>query len=195
MWDQRYTTETYIYGTDPNRFLSDNVGTLPKGKVLCLAEGEGRNAVYLAKQGYQVTAVDSSTVGLEKANRLAAKHQVEIKTQVADLAEYDLGVEQWDAIVAIFAHLPPQLRASVHQRSVIALKTHGVFLLEAYTPDQLNFKTGGPPNIESLMTAQVLEKELTGLRFEHLEHLVRDVIEGVGHTGQGAVVQLIGRKS
>jgi len=194
MWDQRYATEEFAYGTEPNDFLHENVGDLPSGKILCLAEGEGRNAVWLAQQGYDVTAVDSSKVGLGKAEKLAATLGVSIMTHHADLADYDIGSEQWDGIVSIFCHLPAPLRKSVHQRCVAGLKADGVLLLEAYTPDQLNYKTGGPPSAEMMMDSQLLESELGQLTFSMLEEKVRDIHEGSFHHGEGAVVQLIAKK-
>ena len=102
MWDQRYSTEEFAYGTKPNEFLEANVSHLPKGRVLSLAEGEGRNAVFLAKQGYEVTAVDSSLVGLNKAQKFAADEGVIIDFVHADLAEFDLGQNKWDGIISIF---------------------------------------------------------------------------------------------
>jgi len=194
MWDERYTSETYVYGTEPNRFLAENTQRLPKGKVLCLAEGEGRNAVHLARAGYQVTAVDASEVGRAKALKLAEKHKVTIDYQLADLACFDLGIEQWDGIVSIFCHLPPALRQSVHQRLVRALKSNGVLLLEAYTPNQLKLGTGGPKEANMMMSVESLEKELKPLHFRHLLELQRDVMEGSAHTGPGAVVQAIAIK-
>lgn len=189
-WDERYGVDHYVYGKHPNAFLESRANLLPTGRVLCLAEGEGRNAVYLAKLGHEVTAIDASAIGLEKAQKLAAANDVEINTQVANLAEYDLGHEKWDTIVAIFAHLPPALRKEVHAACVAALKPGGHFILEAYTPKQLNYKTGGPPAAEMMMTSVLLNEELKGLEFTLNEEKVREVVEGVGHIGEGAVVQV-----
>src|SRR5690554_6588810 len=116
MWNDRYNNEHYIYGTEPNRFLAEHYSSIPKGDVLCWAEGEGRNAVFLAEQGYQVTAVDLSDVGLAKAQRLAEARGVTITCVQADLAEFVLGENRWDGIVSIFAHLPPAVRQNLHQR-------------------------------------------------------------------------------
>jgi ubiquinone/menaquinone biosynthesis C-methylase UbiE len=194
MWDQRYSADEYIYGKDPNEFLANAASNLPKGKILCIAEGEGRNAVYLATHGYEVVAVDSSAVGLEKARKLAQERGVSIETIVADLAEFDIQPDSWDGIVSIFAHLPPATRKQLHTKVVSGLRPGGVLILEAYRPDQLKYKTGGPPNEEFMMTLQSLEEELSGLSFEYAAELDRDVVEGQFHTGKGAVVQLIGRK-
>ena len=192
MWNQRYNTDAYVYGTEPNEFLKQQVDKLPQGKILCLADGEGRNSVYLATLGYDVTAVDSSEVGLAKAQKLAAEKGVTITTQVADLADYDLGQGQWQGIVSIFCHLPPPLRKQVHGNINAALADDGVFLLEAYTPEQLQHGTGGPPNAAMMMTAAELPTELAGLNIDSCNELEREVLEGEGHSGTGAVVQLIG---
>lgn len=194
MWDKRYSTEEYVYGTRPNDFLAAHVGEIPEGDVLCLAEGEGRNAVFLAEQGYRVTAVDQSGVGLEKARRLAESRGVTIRTIEADLVNFDLGENQWDGIVSIFCHLPSADRQRLHQRIPAALKSKGVFLLESYTPRQLEFGTGGPPATDLLVGANDLRNELQGLDFRHLEEVEREVIEGSLHTGRASVVQAIAIK-
>ncbi len=194
MWDERYSSEEYIYGKDPNEFLANAVGKIPKGKVLCVAEGEGRNAVFLAEHGYEVVAVDSSAVGLEKARKLAEERGVSIQTIVCDLAHFDIEPESWDGVVSIFAHVPPQVRKELHKKIVNGLRSGGVLILESYRPDQLKYKTGGPPSAEFMMTLEGLEQELKGLNFDYGVELDRDVVEGKFHTGKGAVVQIIGVK-
>ncbi|GHD57127.1 class I SAM-dependent methyltransferase [Jeongeupia chitinilytica] len=194
MWDERYSTDDYAYGTAPNTFLADNVGALPKGRVLSLAEGEGRNAVFLATQGYVVTAVDASRVGLEKAGRLASANGVDMERVHADLAAFELGDTYWDGIVSIFCPLPSQLRKALHRKVVGALKPGGVLLLEAYTPAQLQHGTGGGSSADTMVTAAMLRDELAGLDFRILRELEREVIEGRYHTGLGAVVQAIAVK-
>ncbi len=191
MWNERYSTDDYVYGTEPNEFLLAHFHIIPMGKVLCPGEGEGRNAVFLARQGYQVTAVDSSKVGREKALRLAERHGVAINYIHADLADFDAGENQWDGIISIFCHLQPQVRHHVYQQIPTALKRGGVFLLEAYTPAQLKFGTGGPPDEAMLMTADKLRKELSGIDFEMLHEIERDVVEGTLHTGHAAVLQAV----
>lgn len=193
MWNEIYSAEEYVYGKEPNVFLRDNYASIPRGRVLCLAEGEGRNAVYLAGLGYQVTAVDASKMGLIKAERLALEKGVEIEIVHADLATFDLGEQHWDGVVSIFCHLPPSVRKIVHQGAEKGLKRNGVLLLEAYTPRQLENKTGGPPVAELMVSKSVLQAELPGLVFNHLEELERDVTEGSKHIGIGSVVQAIGR--
>ena len=194
MWDQRYNNETYAYGTEPNDFLTSMYNKLPTGKILCLAEGEGRNAVWLAEQGNEVTAIDASDFGLQKADKLAKEQGVGITTVHADLADYDIGTQQWDAIISIFCHLPPALRQDVHRRCVKGLRSNGMLLLEAYTPLQLEYKTGGPPVAEMMMDAPSLSSELSGLEFLHLHECVREIHEGEFHNGPGAVVQVLAKK-
>ncbi|MEG4281384.1 class I SAM-dependent methyltransferase [Microcoleus sp. MON1_C1] len=194
MWDERYSVEEYAYGTSPNKFLEANVSSIPKGKVLSLAEGEGRNAVFLAKQGYSVTAVDASLVGLNKARKLAEDNGVIVEFIHTDLAEYDLGENKWDGIVSIFCPLPSSIRKQLHKKVEVALKQNGVFLLEAYTPDQLKYGTGGGNSVDVMQSKESLSLELAGLKFKHLIELERDVVEGIYHTGIGAVVQAIASK-
>ncbi len=195
MWDDRYGNQGYYYGSQPNDFLKEHLDSIPKGgRVLCIAEGEGRNAVYLAGLGYLVTAVDGSAVGLAKLSALATERGVSVDSVCADLADYDMGTQKWDAIISIWCHLPQPLRADVHRRVAIGLRPGGCFLLEAYTPKQLEYKTGGPPDVALLMTLSALKDELAGLRLEHAMETLRNVQEGRGHTGQSSVVQIIARK-
>lgn len=194
MWDRRYAGEGYAYGTEPNAFLVSLADRLPVGKVLCLGEGEGRNATWLAGRGHEVTAVDGSAVGLRKARALAGERGVEITTVHADLADYEIAPDSWDAIVSIFCHMPSELTRRVHRRCVKGLRRGGVMLLEAYTPEQLELKTGGPPTADMMMDARSLSAELDGLELLHLEECVREVHEGAFHDGRGAVVQVFATK-
>ena len=191
MWDERYATDEYLYGTEANTFLTSVIDRIPPGRVLCLAEGEGRNAVWLAEQGRSVTAVDASPVGLDKARQLAAARGVYIDAVVADLADYPIPADHWDAIVSIFCHIRPDLRLDLHRRSVRGLRPGGVFVLEAYTPAPLRHRTGGPPNEAMLMTLAGLRQELAGLDFVHAVECEREVVEGRLHHGLGAVVQVV----
>lgn len=194
MWDERYNTENYAYGIQPNDFLAGNASFIPKGKILSLAEGEGRNAVFLAEQGYSVTAVDSSLIGLDKGRRLAEKSQVDVEFIHADLADYDLGTEKWDGIVSIFCPLPPEIRRSLYKKVQRGLKISGIFLLEAYRSEQAGKDTGGGSSVEVMQTAKSLHEELPLLHFNKLSELERNVVEGLYHTGIGAVVQAIATK-
>jgi 2-polyprenyl-3-methyl-5-hydroxy-6-metoxy-1,4-benzoquinol methylase len=193
MWDETYATDTYVYGEQANQFLQDHAHHLPKGKVICLAEGEGRNAVFLAKMGYSVTAVDLSKVGLEKAQKLAEKHHVKIDFIHGDLSTFELGKCQWDAVVSIFCHLPESVRQSLHSRIITSLKPNGVYLVEGYTPEQLRYHTGGPSKSDMMLSKAILTSELSALDFIHLQELERKVIEGTKHTGLAHVVQAIAK--
>jgi len=194
-WDSRYAEPGWAFGTAPNDFLREHALHLaPGGRVLCLAEGEGRNAVWLAGRGFDVTGVDQSSVGLVKAQGLARERGVRITTIVADLAEFDLGRAAWDGIVSIFAHVPPEVRRALHARIGAALRPGGVLLLEAYTPAQAARGTGGPQRAERFMTLADLRGELTDLAFVHAAELEREVIEGRYHTGRASVVQVIARR-
>ncbi len=194
MWDEKYSVEEYVYGKKPNEFLLEMSERLKKGSVLCLAEGEGRNAVHLARQGFTVTAVDSSRVGLAKAEKLAQESGVTIEAVTADLAGYTIEEGAWDSIISISCHMHQDLRRRLHGDVVAGLKDGGTFLLEAYTPKQLELKTGGPASAEYLMELATLKEELDGLEVIHGQELLRDVVEGTGHTGKGSVVQVLARK-
>lgn len=196
MWNERYAEPGFAYGTSPNDFLAEQAERcLPAGgAVLSLAEGEGRNAVFLAERGFRVTGVDASAVGLEKARRLAEERGVELETIVADLASFDLGIQRWDGIVSIWCHTPRDVRARLHRGVVEALRPGGVFLLEAYTPKQLEYKTGGPPVRELLMTLPEVREELAGLELVEARETVREVHEGAYHNGTSAVLQVIARR-
>ena len=194
-WDEKYGAPGHYYGTEPNDFLREHHAVIPAGgRVLCLAEGEGRNAVFLAQQGFEVVAVDQSPVGLRKAQTLAAERGVTISTVVADLTDYRIAPGHWDGIVSIWCHLPKPLRADVHRRVVAGLKLGGAFLLEAYTPAQLNYGTGGPKSIDLLPTLAELRIELDGLDFVHALERERKVHEGQGHSGLSAVVDIVAVK-
>jgi SAM-dependent methyltransferase len=193
-WDDRYAAEEYAYGESPNAFVAEMAMYIPDGPVLCLAEGEGRNAVYIAKSGHRVTAVDQSAMGLNKALRLAEANGAVIETIHADLEDYQIMPGAWAGIVATFAHLPPSLRRKVHAAVVQGLKPDGVFILEAYTPAQLALGTGGPKVPELLMTLDSLRDELAGLEFIVTREIERDVTEGTFHQGRGAVVQILARR-
>lgn len=195
-WDERYGAGGYYYGTEPNDFLKAQAPRLrPGGRVLCLAEGEGRNAVFLAQAGHRVVAVDQSQVGLAKAERLAVERGTTLECVVADLAHFAIEPGAWDAVVAIWCHLPRPLRARVHAAAVRGLREGGLFLLEAYVPAQLRFGTGGPSSADLLPTLEQLRSELAGLELLHAVELEREVREGRGHHGHSAVVQVLGRKA
>lgn len=192
-WESRYSRDDYVYGTEPNDFLVEAVANRAPGRVLCLADGEGRNGVHLATLGHTVTSVDLTKAGMDKAAQLANAKGAELTTVVADLTDYDLGEARWDLIVSIFAHMPPDGRRKLHSRIAKALAPDGVFVLEAYTPDQIGRGTGGPPVPELTMTLDGLRSELQGLVITSGQEMIRPVVEGPGHTGDGAVVQVIAK--
>lgn len=193
-WDERYSEPGFAYGTDPNEFLSSVVDKIPLGKILSLAEGEGRNAVYLASLGYQVTGVDGSEVGLRKAEELANERGVIITTLPADLGSFEIEPEQWDGIIACYCHLPSAIRIPLHRAAVRGLKPGGVFVLEAFSKEQLAYGSGGPQSLDMLMSLNELKQELAGLEFVHAVRIEREVREGSRHTGLASVVQILGVK-
>lgn len=194
-WDERYASADYVYGTEPNDFLREQAHHItPGGRVLCIADGEGRNGVYLARLGYDVTSVDASRVGLEKAAALAASHSVSITAVHADLADFDFGIEQWDAVVSIFCHLPPELRSRVHAAIPASLRRNGVVILEAYTVDQLSHRTGGPPVPELMMSENQLRHDFAPLHVISCGECTRMIHEGALHNGMSATVQLVAQR-
>ena len=196
-WNERYAEAEYAYGTEANDFLQAEYRAIPVGRVLCLAEGEGRNAVFLAKQGYFVTAVDQSSAGLAKAKRLGLDNDVNIDAVEMDLQEYNIEPNAWDGIVSIFAHLAPALRKRLHREIVRGLKPGGVLILEAYTEKQLETAgVGGPPADQRamFMSLSELKQELEGLDFIIAREAERTLDEGKYHQGPGAIVQIVAKK-
>ncbi|MEG3766528.1 class I SAM-dependent methyltransferase [Alteromonas sp. 14N.309.X.WAT.G.H12] len=193
MWDERYADKEYVYGTEPNTFLAKHADKL-NGPVLSIAEGEGRNAVFLATGGLDVLGVDGSEVGLQKAQQLAQSKGVNIHTEVADLAEFTPKENHYGAIISISAHLPPAIRQRLYPLLERSLKPGGILLLEAYSEDQLGKETGGPNNIDMLMSKQKIENEFPNLHPLLLQELDREIHEGKFHTGIASVVQFIGQK-
>ena len=194
-WDERYSESGFVYGTEPNEFLALVADQIPRGPVLSVGEGEGRNAIFLARLGHEVVAVDQSDVGLAKLRQRADELGVHIETQQADLGGYAIEPGAWAGIVSIFCHLPPSIRVPLHAAIVRGLRPGGVFVLEAYTPQQLGRGTGGPPSLELLVSLADLERELAGLEFLHAAELEREVREGAYHTGLASVVQVVARRA
>ncbi len=193
-WNARYSEPGYIYGTAPNAFLQSVFHMIPHGAVLCLGDGEGRNGVFLAEHCYTVTSVDYSEVGLRKAQSLAASRGVQIHTVLCDLLNFTIEPNSWYGIVSIFCHLPPELRKTVHAQAAAGLKPNGVFILEAYSPKQLQYGTGGPKQEELLMALDDVKHELDSLHFDIAHEIEREVIEGKYHTGKASVIQILARK-
>ncbi|MFO1003223.1 MAG: class I SAM-dependent methyltransferase [Planctomycetaceae bacterium] len=194
MWNDRYRGETFAYGTEPNTFLVEH-SKLLKGPVLSLAEGEGRNAVYLASQGLDVLGVDAAEVGLAKAHQLAEAKGVSIRTEVVDLASYVPLANSFGSVVSISAHLPTLVRQRLYPLLELCLKPGGIILLEAYAKSQLSRSTGGPKDPDMLLTVEDLRAEFSNCELLLCQEVERDVVEGEYHTGLASVVQFIGRKT
>ena len=193
MWNQRYAHDEFAYGTEPNSFLVQNANILI-GPVLCLAEGEGRNAVFLTSLGLEVTGVDGSDVGLAKAQKLAASRGLAIRTEVADLATYEPPENFYGSVVSISAHLPSNIRKRLHRLVERCLKPGGIMLLEAYTKAQVARNTGGPKDPDMLMARVDIEKEFPNCEPIFSQEIEREVVESKFHTGLASVVQFIARK-
>ncbi|KAI9202011.1 SAM domain-containing protein [Polychytrium aggregatum] len=197
-WDERFQPNAgFAYGRAPNDFLVEAARRLkPNSKILSLAEGEGRNAIYLAQQGHSVHCVDFSRVGLAKTDEWAQQLGLSslITTEFGDLAIYNLGEGEWDAIVSIWCHLPADIRKRVHHDAERALKPQGVVILEAYTPNNIGRGTGGPREPEMCMDTATLRGDFAGLSIEYLEEKEREIVEGGYHSGLSATVQLIARR-
>ena len=195
MWDERFAGERYVYGTRPNAWLASVAGRLRSGsRILSLGEGEGRNAVWLAQQGHRVEAVDGSAVGLAKAQRLAAERGVALATTVADLAAYRPEPKSWDAVILIFLHLPPPLRVAVHAGAEAALVPGGRLIVEAFTPRQLAFSSGGPRQAELLYEVATLRADFPVITWEELREEEIELDEGPLHRGRAAVVRGLGHR-
>ena len=194
-WNEKYQGPDYFYGTEPNDFLRAQAVHWPTPKkILCIAEGEGRNAAFLASLGHTVKAIDSSSVARDKALALAKSRDLTIDYELVDLNKFDFGQETWDVVVSIFCHLPNKLRQQVHQGVEAGLVKDGIFLLEAYTPEQLNFGTGGPKDLNLLYSLDDLNNDFKQIVWQEQQQIIRIINEGVGHSGQSSVVQLVGSK-
>jgi SAM-dependent methyltransferase len=192
-WNRRYSVDKYIYGTEPNSFLAEHAEKLT-GPVLSLAEGEGRNAVFLASLGLQVHGVDGSEVGLAKAQALARSRGLTIQTEVVDLAEFEPAPDFYGSVISISAHLPGAIRNKLYPLVERCLRPGGILLLEAFSENQLPRDTGGPKDPDMLMTSEKIEGEFPNLEAVLLRELEREVHEGFYHEGIASVVQFIGLK-
>jgi 2-polyprenyl-3-methyl-5-hydroxy-6-metoxy-1,4-benzoquinol methylase len=194
-WDERYAAKEYIYGTKPNAFLVAQIEEInPVGKILFPCEGEGRNAVFAALNGWSVEAFDYSESGRDKALQLANEHQVEIDYQLADATLFDFGIEKYDVVAFIFAHFPKDLRIALHHKAIQSLKKGGYIILEAFNPMQINNNSGGPKDVSMLYTEEILLEDFKKLKMLTLttEQLILD--EGAYHQGIADVVRMVARK-
>ncbi|MFA6229644.1 MAG: class I SAM-dependent methyltransferase [Rhodanobacter sp.] len=195
-WDERYSAEGFLFGTAPNAFLASQRRRLPtRGRALAVADGEGRNGVWLAEQGLDMLAVDASTVGLAKGQRWAAERGVTLRQELADLAHWEFGVDRLDVIAAIFIQLAaPALRERLFAGMQSALKPGGLLLIQGYRPEQLALGTGGPSELANLYTEQLLRGAFNDLAIEHLAVHDAEIHEGLGHDGMSALIDLVARK-
>jgi len=203
-WDERFATEEYVYGKEPNTFLKEFFeahSDLFQNPVLMLGDGEGRNGVYLATQGLDVTSLDFSAKGLEKAKKLAQEKNVNINTVLADVNLFDFGKEKWGTIVIIYLHLPKAERLRLYEKIKEALLPNGLFFVEVFSQEQIKYNSGGPRDINLLYNKEELEEEFSKsnskYRFEiiHSEEKIVILHEGRFHEGEGSVVRFVCKKN
>jgi SAM-dependent methyltransferase len=196
MWNQRFAGADYLFGREPNEFLRAHTGLLPPGgHVLCVADGEGRNSVWLARQGLQVDAFDISEVGVAKARKLAAESGVAVNYHVADCDHWPWVPGSHDAVVAVFVQFAdPPMRERLFTNMARALKPGGVLILQGYTPRQLDYKTGGPGELSHLYTPELLRDAFKALQTIELVDYEAELNEGARHAGLSALIGLVARK-
>lgn len=195
-WNERFGGPEYFYGTTPNAFLATQAHLLQAGQsALAVADGEGRNGVWLAEQGLDVLAVDFSEKALQKSRKLAESRGVAIRTELADLHQWNWGENRFDVIVAIFIQFASSAeRPALHHAMRRALKPGGLLLLQGYTPKQLEFRTGGPSNIDNLYGAADLRRDFGAMEILTLREHDSEIREGPGHSGMSGLVDLVARK-
>ena len=195
-WEQRFAGDDYLFGTRPNAFLAAQAHRLRPGmRALAVADGEGRNGVWLAQQGLDVLAVDASAAGLRKARTLAADRGVRLAIEQADLGRWPWPRERFDVVAAIFIQFAdPPLRDALFAGMQQALRPGGLLLLQGYRPQQLAYGTGGPPDLDKLYTAPLLRQAFAGLDIVHLAEHDSVLDEGAGHAGMSALIDLVARK-
>lgn len=197
MWNQRFAGQDYLFGRAPNAYLRSRAHCLPAGgRVLCVADGEGRNSVWLAQQGWQVQAFDVSDVGVAKARQLATETGAQVDFQVADCDQFAWAEASHDAVVAIFIQFAdPALRQRLFANMVRSLRPGGVLILQGYTPGQLVHKSGGPGELSHLYTADIVEQAFSDLKTIELIDYDADLNEGARHVGRSALIGYVGRKA
>ncbi len=193
-WDERYRQSAYVYGTAPNVFFAEQIRDLKPGKMLLPFEGEGRNAVWAARLGWEVTCFDLSSAGQEKALKLAEQEGVSIKYQVCDFRDFEWPQQHYDLIMLCYAHLPPDERTLLHSRIMTSLEIGGILLLEAFSTKQLGLPSGGPQNPEMLYTPEMMENDFARLRNRVVSDMTIDINEGVHHQGEAKVIRLAGMR-
>ncbi len=193
-WDERYSRTEYIYGEDPNSFFSEQILKLKPGKIILPCEGEGRNAVFAAKLGWNVMAFDSSNAGRIKAMGLAEKYSVNIDYIIEDALNADYPENSADVVAFIFAHFEPESRIQLHKKAIKWLKPGGKIILEVFNTDQLKNNSGGPKDLALLYTEDMLIHDFAVLETELLQSIQVELSEGSFHKGKAEVVQYIGTK-
>jgi SAM-dependent methyltransferase len=197
-WQTRFSAPGYLFGKEPNAFVKSKealIRTKAGGKALSIADGEARNGVFIAQCGLDVLSLDFSPTAQEKARKLAAERGVTIRTEIADLVTWQWPTEAFDLIAGIFFQfLTPDLRSKVFANIKKALKPGGILLLEGYGPKQLEYKTGGPSQLENLYTPKLLREAFGDLSELDIKEYDAEVDEGAGHIGMSALVDLVGRK-
>lgn len=193
-WNERYAKDEFVYGIEPNEFLRETLDLLPNGKIILPCDGEGRNAVYAAKSGWEVHAFDFSPSAKEKARYLAKQRGVNPHYEVADFHEKEFKENSADVVALIYAHFPSELRKIAHQKSIKWLKSGGKLILEAFNPQQIHNNSGGPKNIEMLYSADVLREDFKELKIEKLENVETNLSEGEFHNGKADIIRLTATK-
>ena len=198
-WDERFSKEGYAYGTEPNNYLKEQLDKLIPGTILFPAEGEGRNAVYAAKQGWKVSAFDISMEGQKKASQLAELNNVHIDYQVGELQTLNFKADQFDAMALIYAHFPPEIRSQYHKKLDTYLRKGGVIIFEGFSKKHLeyntkNAKVGGPKDLNSLFSIEEIKRDFPNYEFKELIEKEIELNEGLYHIGQGSVIRFVGRK-
>lgn len=193
-WNERYSSYITVYGDEPNEFFRECIQKLPTGKLLLPAEGEGRNAVFAAKQGWVVNAFDYSPAARSKALARAEENEVDIHYAIADINDVDLRPEEYDAIALIYVHLKPEERKRLHSRVIKALKPGGHLILEAFSVEQIRNISGGPRNEELLYNLHTLEDDFDGLLLSVSRQEQIRLNEGPFHQGKADVVRILATK-
>ncbi len=193
-WDKRFSETEYVYGEQPNEFFRSSLLELPSGRLFLPAEGEGRNAVFAATQGWQVDAIDWSTSGKEKAELLAKKNGTSITYSIAELTSYIPTPETYDAVGLIFVHMLQDDRTILIKNLTNALKTGGTLIFEAFSKNQLGKSSGGPQDPDLLYSLEEVISDFIEFDFLHLTEEEIELKEGPFHTGPGSVIRFIGRK-
>lgn len=194
-WNDRYAESEFAYGKEPNQFLKEHIHLFPKGKVLFVAEGEGRNAVFAAKNGLQVYAFDYSDSGQKKAMVLASENNVVIDYEVSDVLQLSYEKNSFDAIVFIFAHFPSDIRKKAHEELLSLVKPNGKIVFEAFSKEQLKYTSGGPKESAMLFSEDEVRKEFVNVTFDFLKTQLVMLNEGPYHQGEGKVIRFIGTKN